>query len=184
MAKKKRSGRKAPTRRRSAKPARRSRRRGGVQMAGFTGAATQVLAGVAGAVLASKVAAHIPVSDPKTKNLILAAGGLLMIAKGQGMVRNVGIGVGIAGATLVVNDYFPNLLGGAAPTVGRLTPEMDRRIQRAADQIRQSVGGLRGRTILGDGGVMGSGGAMDFPQSVGGSRGRTIMGSGDSSVIY
>lgn len=183
MARKKRTGRKATTRRRSGKPARRSRRGGRVRMAGFGGAVGEIVKGVAGALIATKVGPMIPVGSPKTRNLIVTGIGAFLAVKGPNQFRSVGIGMGIAGGTLVLNDYFPNLLGGS-PTVGRLSPEMTARMQRAADEIRGRIGGLRGRTIMGDGGVMGSGGVIDFPQTVRGSRGRTIMGGGDPSMVY
>lgn len=185
MARKKRSGRKATTRRRSGKPARRSsRRRGRVRMAGFGGAIQETLAGIAGAVLVSKAADMIPIGDAKTKRLLITGAGIYLMAKGTGTMRNVGTGVAIAGGTMVLNTYFPNLLGTGTPTVGRLSPETTARIQRAADEIRGRIGGLRGRVITGNGGIMGSGGDMDFPQPVGGPRGRVITGSGDASLIY
>jgi len=177
----KRKAKKAAPRRRAAtrKTARRGRSRGRVSQMSMGGALEEIAKGVLGAVLATKVAPMIPIADTRIRNGAVAiAGGMLAMKSRE--FRAIGLGMGIASGTLLLNDFFPNLLGpaGAVAGVGRLTPGTQRRMQAAAERIRAGIAGPRGRTIMGNG----SGG--DFPVPVNGMRGKTIMGSGGGSFSY
>lgn len=168
----------APVKRRrspvKAKGKRRSTRRGVVQ-AGFGGAAMTILAGVAGAVLATKVAPMLgkQVENKKLLYGILAAGGAFLTVKASGPLKAVGIGMGIASGTMLLNEVAPDLLATGA-TVGRLAPGTVYRMQAAADRMRQGINGYRQRTVVG------TGTGPDFPQPVRGPRNRTVVGPGAS----
>lgn len=176
MAKKK--AKRAPAKRRTApkKATRRTGgRRGSVVQAGMKGALMDIVMGVAGAVLVAKVAPKIPIESNKMKYGALTVAGALLALKVRSF-RGLGIGAGIASASLLANEFFPTLLGPGGPVpVGRLSPDTQRRMQAAAERIRMGISGSRGRTI------MGNGSGDDFPQPVNGPRGRTIMGSGENS---
>jgi len=170
-----------PAARRRAKTVKRAsgKRRAPVQ-AGFAGALTEIAKGVLGAVIATKIGPMIPVADARVKyGIITAAGGLLAVKGGN--MRSIGVGMGIAGGTLLAGEFFPNLLNPApapGPMIGRVSPALQARMEAAAQRIRTGINGNRGRTIVG------TGEGDDFPQPVNGYRQRTIVGSGDPDMSY
>lgn len=173
MAKKKKKA--APARRRPVAKKKATRRKSSRGM-GFGDVLLEVAKGVGGAVVVSKFGGMIPVQNEKARNGILLGAGVLMARK-PGALRSVGMGMAIASGTLLANSFVPNLLAPSSMTIGRVSPETMRRMQMAAQNIRNGgrVNGYRSRTIVGTG----QGG--DFAQPVNGARNRTIVGSGESN---
>jgi len=139
------------------------------------GALRDIGLGILGAMAATKLAPMIPIQDPKMKNAAVAGAGILIAMKAPNM-RALGVGMGIAGGTLVLNEFFPNLLG--TGTVGRLSPAAQAQMEAAAARIRQRINGARQRTIVG------TGEAGNYPQPVNGYRQRTIVGSGEQDIVH